>query len=81
MKLSERMHLWIEPHRIPDVQDAFDLQEMTEELALLETENAELKRENQKWRRLVNKYHLVILETDENNGVDLDALLEEQEDE
>ena len=38
MKLSEQIHLWIEPHRIPDVQDAFDLQEMAEEVSQLEEE-------------------------------------------
>ena len=54
---------------------------MKKTIRALKAENTALKRENQKWRRLVNKYHLGILETDENSGIDLDTLLKEQDDE
>ena len=54
---------------------------MKKTIRALKAENTALKLENQKWRRLVNKYHLGILETDEDNGIDLDTLLTAEESE
>ena len=41
----------------------------------------QLQRENQKWRKLINKYRLGILKVEDDGSIDLDALLADTQEE